>query len=63
MSHTDTPNIDHGVDRSNCFITRGREACEIELQIMAWFAAGHEILWIPIYEISAEPDGIWLIGG
>ncbi len=36
----------------------GSDTAEMELAVMNWFAAGHEVLWIPIYEIANEPDGI-----
>ena len=29
-----------------------------ELAVMNWFAAGHEVLWIPIYEVADTPTGI-----
>ena len=29
-----------------------------ELAVMNWFAAGHKILWIPIYEVADGLDGI-----
>ena len=34
------------------------DATEVELVVMNWFAAGHEVLWIPIYEVADGPDGI-----
>ena len=34
------------------------DATEVELVVMSWFAAGHEVLWIPIYEVADGPDGI-----
>ncbi len=30
----------------------------MELAVMGWFAAGHDILWIPIYEVSDGPTSI-----
>lgn len=30
----------------------------LEQEVMGWFAAGHEILWIPIYEVGAGPSGM-----
>lgn len=34
------------------------DATEVELVVMSWFASGHEILWIPIYEIDDEAGGM-----
>ena len=34
------------------------DASEIERDVLHWLADGHEILWIPIYEISPGPGGL-----
>lgn len=34
------------------------DMAESERQVMSWFAAGHEILWIPIYEVANTPSGL-----
>ena len=34
------------------------ETTEMELAVMGWFAHGHEVLWIPIYEVSQGPNGL-----
>ncbi len=36
----------------------GSDTTPMELAVMGWFAAGHDILWIPIYEVSDGPNGI-----
>lgn len=30
----------------------GPDTNEIELTVMGWFAAGHELLWVPIFEVD-----------
>ena len=34
------------------------DASDEELKVIIWIRANHEILWIPIYEISPELDGL-----
>jgi hypothetical protein len=34
------------------------DTTDLELVVMNWFAARHEILWIPIYEVADTPSGI-----
>ncbi len=34
------------------------DATEVELVVMSWFSAGHEVLWIPIHEVSDGPEGL-----
>lgn len=34
------------------------DTTDLELIVMDWFAHGHDILWIPIHEVSNEPTGI-----
>ena len=36
----------------------GSDTTAMELAVMGWFAAGHDILWIPIYEVANELTGI-----
>ena len=33
-------------------------ATESAPELMSWFAAGHEVLWIPIHEVSDGPEGL-----
>lgn len=35
----------------------GRDTTVVELMVMGWFGAGHEVLWIPIIEVSPGRDG------
>ncbi len=34
------------------------DTSELERKVMSWFAAGHEVLWIPIYEVADNAAGI-----
>lgn len=36
----------------------GPDTNEIELTVMGWFAAGHELLWVPIFEVDDRPDAL-----
>lgn len=36
----------------------GPQALEMQAEVLLWFAAGHEVLWIPIVEVGDEPDAI-----
>ena len=36
----------------------GADTGELEARIMGWFLAGHEVMWIPIYEVAPGPDGL-----
>ncbi len=31
---------------------------ELELTVMNWFAAGHEVLWIPILAVDGSPEDL-----
>ncbi|MER2622455.1 MAG: hypothetical protein ABTS22_00770 [Accumulibacter sp.] len=42
----------------HCLLQITPETTDFELEVMRWFADGHEILWIPIYEATDEPTGI-----
>ncbi len=33
-------------------------ATKLAPELMSWLDAGHEVLWIPIYEVADGPDGI-----
>jgi hypothetical protein len=44
--------------RTHCLIPITGDTSALELTVMNWFAAGHDILWIPIYEVADGPDGI-----
>ena len=35
----------------------GRDTTVVELMVMSWFAAGHEVLWVPIIEVAPGRDG------
>jgi len=35
----------------------GRDTTVVELMVMGWFGAGHEVLWIPIIEVGPGRDG------
>lgn len=35
----------------------GPDTTAMELMVMSWFAAGHELMWIPIIEVGSGPDG------
>ena len=30
----------------------------MQAEVLLWFAAGHDVLWIPIVEVGDEPDAI-----
>lgn len=36
----------------------GTDTTAMELLVMSWFAAGHEVLWIPIVDVGSGPDAI-----
>lgn len=36
----------------------GPHALEWQVQVLLWFEAGHDVLWIPIVEVGNEPDAI-----
>jgi hypothetical protein len=35
----------------------GPDTTAMELMVMSWFAAGHELMWIPIIEVGSDRDG------
>ncbi|MCZ2134274.1 MAG: hypothetical protein LC098_02425 [Burkholderiales bacterium] len=35
----------------------GCDTTAVELMVMSWFAAGHEVLWVPIIEVAPGRDG------
>lgn len=41
-----------------CLMQITPDTTDMELEVMRWFAAGHDILWIPIYEVTNDPTGI-----
>jgi len=41
-----------------CLLQITPDTTEMELEVTRWFADGHEILWIPIYEVADELTGI-----
>ena len=41
-----------------CLMQITPDTTDVEMEVMRWFAAGHEILWIPIYEVANELSGI-----
>lgn len=36
----------------------GKHALAMQTEVLGWFAAGHDVLWIPIVEVSDQPDAI-----
>ena len=36
----------------------GPQALEMQAEVLLWFAAGHDVLWIPIVEVGDEPDAL-----
>lgn len=36
----------------------GPQALEMQAEVLLLFAAGHDVLWIPIVEVGDEPDAI-----
>jgi hypothetical protein len=42
----------------HCLLQLTQETTDLEVEVMRWFADHHEILWIPIYEVSDEPTGL-----
>ena len=36
----------------------GPQALEMQAEVLLWFAAGHDVLWIPIVEVGDEPDAV-----
>ena len=36
----------------------GPHAFDMQVQVLLWFAAGHDVLWIPIVEVGDGPDAI-----
>lgn len=36
----------------------GPHALEMQAEVLLWFAAGHDVLWIPIVEVGDEPDAL-----
>jgi len=34
------------------------DTTEIELTVMDWFATGHELLWVPIFEVDDQPGAL-----
>ena len=38
--------------------SHGQHAMPMQVEVLGWFAAGHNVLWIPIVEVGDEPDAI-----
>ena len=36
----------------------GPHASSMQVEVLLWFAEGHDVLWIPIVEVGDEPDAI-----
>ena len=36
----------------------GPHASSMQVEVLLWFAASHDVLWIPIVEVGNEPDAI-----
>lgn len=43
---------------THCLMPIPPDTTELELIVMGWFAAGHDVLWIPIYEVADGSDGM-----
>ena len=43
---------------THCLMPIAADTIDLESTVMNWFAAGHDVLWIPIYEVADGPDGI-----
>lgn len=41
-----------------CLMPITPDTTELELIVMGWLTAGHEVLWVPIYEVTNGPGGI-----
>lgn len=49
----DTNSLNH-----HCLLQITPETTDLEIEVMRWFAAGNEVLWIPIVEVSEAPTGL-----
>ena len=38
--------------------SHGQHTVPMQVEVFGWFAAGHNVLWIPIVEVGDEPDAI-----
>ncbi len=36
----------------------GPDTSDIERTVMGWFTAGHELLWVPIFEVDDRPGAL-----
>ena len=36
----------------------GPHASSMQVEVLLWFAASHDVLWIPIVEVGDEPDAV-----
>jgi len=36
----------------------GTDSLPVEVEVLGWFAAGHDVLWIPIVEVGDGPNAI-----
>ncbi|MBU6995857.1 hypothetical protein [Ferrovum myxofaciens] len=58
MTHNHIINLDDGKLAGGIeLIPIHPHASDEELKVISWIRDGHEILWIPIYEVSPGPDG------
>lgn len=46
-----------GGDGAAAVLPIGRETTAAELMVMTWFAAGRDVLWVPIVEVGPGRDG------
>jgi len=51
------PNAHNNLN-SQCLMPVTLDTTDLEGAVMGWFASGHEIPWIPIYEVGNGPNGI-----
>lgn len=42
----------------HCLTPITADTSKLECEVMGWFAAGHEVLWIPIHEVGDGPSGM-----
>lgn len=51
-------NTEAQYSRPHFLMPLGPDTNEIELSVMGWFAAGHELLWVPIFEVDGGPGAL-----
>lgn len=38
--------------------SHGQHTVPMQVEVFGWFAAGHNVLWIPIVEVGSEPGAV-----